>query len=364
VRIELQQVSVGLSSSSGDPHPALNGVSLTVPNGELLTVVGPSGAGKSTLLRIIAGLERGYRGKVFLDGTPAEGLPPHRRHLVFTPQNPTLFPHLSVANNILLSLQQRGTTGAPATDCLQEAAEAFQIRALLQRLPHELSGGERQRAALARAFALRPGLFLLDEPLANIDAALRCDLRRVILDYHQRLRTTLVLVTHDQEEAMSFGGRLAVLARGSLVQSGDAAEVYTQPANLFVAGFLGTPRMNFIAGVIRQGSFAVEGKTAPFPARISPVTGAADGTRVVLAFRPEALRTTRDAAQGDQFGLDCRLLRTVDLGASRVCELETAYGRLNARSSAGLPEPLSQVWVELRNLLLFDAAGGQASPLA
>jgi ABC-type sugar transport system ATPase subunit len=361
VRIELQQVGKRLGGRSEAGHPALRNVSLEVPEGSLLVLVGPSGAGKSTLLRIIAGLERGDEGRLLLKDAPADHLPAHQRDLVFTPQFPVLFPHLTVAGNILLSLRQRGHSGPGESERMRDAAVAFRVDTLLDRLPHQLSGGELQRAALARAFALRPGLFLLDEPLANIDAALRQELRGLILDLQQRLGATMILVTHDQQEAMSLGGTMAMLNAGEIAQSGTAQDLYDRPRSVFVASFLGVPGINLIPGFMRGGEFETSVGGPAVRLALGSSKGPVTDARVILGLRPEVIT----AAVGEAFGAQvaCQVVRETLLGAEVVLELETPLGRLNARVASGAPRPSDSASLDLQRALWFDGATGQALPV-
>ena len=266
-------------------------LTLEVPDGELIVLVGPSGCGKTTTLRMVAGLERTTGGTVAVDGRPMSGVPPKDRDLAMVFQNQVLYPHLSVAGNMAFGLKLRRVAKAEIGRRVGEAAEVLGIRKLLSRRPAELSGGEQQRVALGRAIVRKPRLFLFDEPLSNLDAGLRSQMRQEIRRIHARLGTTTVYVTHDQTEAMTLGQRIAVIRGGRLQQVADPATLYNRPANRFVAGLIGSPAMNFFPGRIeqrdRQLLFDTEGFSLPVPdtwaARLKPYTG----KPITLGIRPE-----------------------------------------------------------------------------
>jgi len=223
---------------------AVHDVSLTIRHGELLVLVGPSGSGKSTVLRLIAGLEVPTSGRVLLDGDEVTDWEPRRRDLAMVFQNYALYPHKTVRENLAFALEVRGVAGPVIQARVQEAAEALGLEPFLDRRPAQLSGGQRQRVALGRAIVREPRAFLLDEPLSNLDPALRLDTRTELARLHRRLGATLVYVTHDQEEAMTLGTRLAIMRDGRVEQVGAPLDVYRAPANVFVATFLGSPAMN------------------------------------------------------------------------------------------------------------------------
>ncbi|MER5454669.1 ABC transporter ATP-binding protein [Micromonospora sp. NPDC002389] len=227
---------------------AVDGVDLEVRAGELLTLVGPSGSGKSTILRLIAGLDRPDAGRILLDGVDVATLPPHRRAVAMVFQDYALFPHLTVHGNLTFGLRVRRVRRADADRRARAAAERLGIADLLDRYPDQMSGGQRQRVALARALLRDPSVYLLDEPLASLDAPLRFATRADLLALHRELRTTTVHVTHDQHEAMTLGDRVVVLADGRIRQVGPPQQVYDAPADTFVAGFLGSPPMNLVPG--------------------------------------------------------------------------------------------------------------------
>ena len=227
---------------------AVDDVDLEVRAGELITLVGPSGSGKSTILRLIAGLERPDHGRVLVDGHDVSQVPPHRRAIAMVFQDYALYPHLTVHGNLLFGLRVRRVPRAEAERQTRAAAERLGIADLLDRYPDQMSGGQRQRVALARALVREPSVYLLDEPLASLDAQLRFATRADLLAMRQELRTTMLHVTHDQSEAMTLGDRVVVLERGRVRQVGQPQQVYDEPADIFVAGFLGSPPMNLVTG--------------------------------------------------------------------------------------------------------------------
>lgn len=229
---------------------AVDGLSLEVADGEFLVVVGPSGSGKSTLLRLLAGLERLSGGSISFDVRRIDSLPPRRRDVSMAFQSPALYPHLSVRENIAFPLRMRKTAAAETAERVAAVAEPLRIAGLLDRRPNELSGGERQRVALGRALVRDANCLLLDEPFAHLDGPLREQVRLDLLEIHRRRPTTTICVTHDQNDALLLGHRLVVMAAGKLQQVGPPLEIYDAPANRFVAGFFGSPPMQFLEGAL------------------------------------------------------------------------------------------------------------------
>ena len=225
---------------------AVKGVSVDVEDGELVVFVGPSGCGKSTMLRMVAGLESVTEGEITLAGRVVNDLEPAERNIAMVFQNYALYPHMSVRKNLAYGLQNRGTPAAEITRKVNEAAELLQINEFLDRKPSQLSGGQRQRVAMGRAIVRDPNVFLFDEPLSNLDAKLRTQMRTEIKKLHSTVATTIIYVTHDQVEAMTLADRIVVLKNGAIEQVGKPEEVYNQPRTIFVAGFIGAPTMNFI----------------------------------------------------------------------------------------------------------------------
>jgi multiple sugar transport system ATP-binding protein len=235
----------GIKKFYGDVR-AVNGIDLDVKDGEFLVLLGPSGCGKSTLLRMIAGLETASQGDLLIGGRVVNDLPPRARQIAMVFQSYALYPHMTVFKNIAFPLKAQGTDKIDISKKVEWAAELFGIGHLLQRKPRELSGGERQRVALARALVREPAVFLLDEPLSNLDAQLRASAREELQQFQRRIGTTTIYVTHDQVEAMGLGDRIAVLKSGMVRQIGTPHEIYDQPADTFVARFVGSPPMNLV----------------------------------------------------------------------------------------------------------------------
>src|SRR6266481_731513 len=238
----------------------IHGVDITIGDGEFVVLVGPSGCGKSTLLRMIAGLENITGGEIRIGDRVVNNVPPKERDIAMVFQNYALYPHMTVAANMGFSLRLRGAPKAEIEQRVGGAADILGLGPLLGRYPRQLSGGQRQRVAMGRAIVRDPQVFLFDEPLSNLDAKLRVAMRIEIKELHQRLKTTTVYVTHDQIEAMTLADRIVVMHDGVVEQIGAPLELYDRPDNQFVAGFIGSPAMNFLQGAIRtNGSLAFEG---------------------------------------------------------------------------------------------------------
>lgn len=237
---------------------ALHSFDLDIAEGSFLCVVGPSGCGKSTLLNLIAGLEQPSQGDILFDGKPVLGLSPKERDVAFVFQSYALYPHKSVFENIAFPLRVAGTAHTEIDQRVNEVARLLEIESLLERKPKEISGGQRQRVALGRAIVRRPKVFLLDEPLSNLDAQLRVQTRAELKKLHEKLNTTFIYVTHDQVEAMSLADQIAVLKDGILQQTGTPEEIYKSPANTFVGSFIGSPGMNFLTGTVSEDGSLIE----------------------------------------------------------------------------------------------------------
>ena len=229
-------------------HEVIHGIDLAVRDREFVAFVGPSGSGKSTLLRLIAGLETISEGEILIDGQPVENVPPAKRGLAMVFQSYALYPHMTVAENMSFSLRLAGIPKQEREAKVREVARVLEMEALLDRKPHALSGGQLQRVALGRAMVRQPKAFLLDEPLSNLDAALQAQMRLELVRLHRELKTTMIYVTHDQTEAMTMADRIVVLNDGRVEQVGTPLELYNHPESLFVAGFIGAPKMNFLPG--------------------------------------------------------------------------------------------------------------------
>jgi multiple sugar transport system ATP-binding protein len=263
-----------LSKSFGH-HKILENIDLDIRSGEFVVLVGPSGCGKSTLLRMLAGLETITSGDLLIGGTRANELPPQKRNIAMVFQSYALFPHLKAAENIGFGPKIRGENRAAIDDKVKKASGVLNLFSYLDRYPRQLSGGQRQRVAMGRAIVREPSVFLFDEPLSNLDAQLRVQMRTEIKALHQRLKSTIVYVTHDQIEAMTMADRIVVMDRGRIQQVGQPLELYDRPANKFVAGFIGSPSMSFVSGALKAadgnawfetrggGRLALAGRAAP-----------------------------------------------------------------------------------------------------
>ncbi len=261
--------------------------SLTIHDGEFLVLLGPSGCGKTTTMRMIAGLEEITSGDIMIKDERINDKPPKDRDIAMVFQNYGLYPHMTVRQNIEYPLKLRGMAKAARKARVQETAEKVELDALLDRRPSELSGGQRQRVALARAIVRTPSIFLMDEPLSNLDAKLRVTMRAELKHLHHELGVTTVYVTHDQMEAMTLATRVAVMREGRIVQLDTPKKIYAEPADLFVAGFIGSPSMNLIDGAVAGGVFRADGVEVPVKLE--------DREGVVLGIRPEELEITEDA---------------------------------------------------------------------
>jgi multiple sugar transport system ATP-binding protein len=270
---------------------AVKDLDLEIGDGEFMVLVGPSGCGKTTSLRMIAGLEEITSGELRIADRVVNDVPPKDRDIAMVFQSYALYPHMSVRDNLAFGLKLRKVPKADIERRVNEAAETIQLQKLLDRKPKELSGGQRQRVALGRAIVREPAVFLMDEPLSNLDAKLRVQTRAEIARLHQRLKTTVVYVTHDQVEAMTMGTRIAVMNEGLLQQVGTPQVLYDTPVNRFVAGFIGSPSMNFVDATL-DGAGKLVGPgdwSIPVPPRYREVLGAAAGRNVAVGFRPEHL---------------------------------------------------------------------------
>ena len=303
--------------------PVFDGLDLEVVDGEFLVVVGPSGCGKSTLLRLLAGLETLDGGTISIGGRDVSGVPPRDRDIAMVFQSYALYPHLPVRRNLGFGLEMRKVERAEIDRRVADAARLLELEALLDRKPAQLSGGQRQRVALGRAIVRQPAVFLFDEPLSNLDAALRVQMRAEISALHRRLRTTTLYVTHDQVEAMTMGERVAILDRGVLMQLATPREVYERPANLFVARFIGQPKMNLLPATLDGGALTVAGRRLAF-----------DGPRALGRPLLAGFRAERASAVSKESATDGTLPFTVDF-VEQLGHETLAHGRVE-----GFAEPV------------------------
>ena len=318
---------------------AVHGASFDIRDGELMVLVGPSGCGKSTLLRMIAGLEEISGGTLKIGGRVVNDVAPKDRDIAMVFQSYALYPHMSVAENLGFALKLQGIGRAQREARVGEAAKMLELETLLERKPAQLSGGQRQRVALGRALVRQPQVFLLDEPLSNLDAKLRGNMRVEIARLHRKLATTMVYVTHDQVEAMTLGQRIVVLKDGEVQQIDTPMALYERPANLFVAGFLGSPKMNVLQGVVAENSAGIslriaEGVELALPEE--PTLRAHAGRRLSVGLRPEDL----SLAPADGAGLPAQVEAVEPVGNEAFVNLACAGHDLVLRTGPrGLPAP-------------------------
>ncbi len=344
---------------------AVHGVDLTVRAGELVVLVGPSGCGKSTTLRMVAGLESISGGTLSIGGRVVNDVPPADRDIAMVFQSYALYPHMTVRENMAFALRLRKRPDAEVTERVTVAAETLGLTALLDRRPRQLSGGQRQRVAIGRAIVREPSVFLFDEPLSNLDAALRGEMRRELATLHARLGATMLYVTHDQIEAMTLGDRIVVMHQGRVRQVDAPERVYSNPADTFVAGFLGSPPMNLLPGTLQRGADAltVQLDDAPslglvVPAELASRLRSTETGRVVLGIRPEHLRTTSQEDAGS-FGAVVELAEP--LGHEQLLHLRLERAALTARGAPGeRPAVGATIFVspDSTKLHLFDEATG------
>ena len=322
-------------------------LSLEIRDGEFVVLLGPSGCGKTTTLRIIAGLEQATSGNILIEGKRVNELPPQRRDVAMVFQSYALYPHMTVAGNIGYPLRVRKLASERIEKQVRETAALLEIESLLKRKPRELSGGERQRVALARAIVRHPRAFLMDEPLSNLDARLRLQMRGELKHLQQKLATTTVYVTHDQAEAMTLGHRVAVMNKGKLQQFDTPLEIYNRPANRFVAEFVGSPGMNFLDGVIdiSQGSFRNQHVSLPLSDSQRETFNRIDSNkRVTLGLRPEDLHLS--LRQRDNWH-QASVYVTELMGSETFVIVELRDEKLTARAGGDFrAEPDSSLWIE------------------
>jgi multiple sugar transport system ATP-binding protein len=320
---------------------ALDELDLSIDEGEFFALLGPSGCGKTTLLRTIAGLESPTSGAVRIGGRDMTRVPPGRRNLAMVFQDYALYPHMSVTENISYPLKVRKVRKLERHRRAEEVGESLQLAELLGRRPAQLSGGQQQRVALARAIASRPQLFLLDEPLSNLDARLRLEARTFLKELQKDVGLTTIYVTHDQAEALALADRLAVMDRGRIRQTGTPGEVFRRPANLFVAGFIGSIKMNLLPATVEDGRLHLGAFTLPVPP--SAVDHVSAGEDVILGVRPEFATLSRDE-QPDAIGGEVSILE--NLGTAYLVSVHAGDLLVQATIEDGAePEMREHVWV-------------------
>lgn len=350
---------------------AVNNLNLEIPDKEFLVLVGPSGCGKSTVLRLLSGLEEFTEGNIYIGEQLVNNVPSKDRNIAMVFQSYALYPHMSVYDNMAFGLSLRKVPKADINRRVKEAAHILGIEDLLKRKPRQLSGGQRQRVALGRAIVREPAAFLLDEPLSNLDAKLRVQTRAELSKLHLRLGTTFIYVTHDQVEAMTMASRIAVLDKGILQQVGTPQELYQKPDNVFVAGFIGSPAMNFFEVVVGgslealylgSGSFRV-----PVPAEKTAMLSGYAGKKIILGIRPEDIHTREYLPAGIedsavvQARVDVSELMGNELFIYLVSEGRQFLARVDPRTKAQPGRDVELVF-NMANLHVFDPASGKAMP--
>jgi sn-glycerol 3-phosphate transport system ATP-binding protein len=335
---------------------AVDALDHLIEDGEFMVLVGPSGCGKTTVLRMVAGLETPTSGTIRIGGRVVNDVSPKARDIAMVFQNYALYPHMTVEQNIAFGLRRHGYPRREVTGRVREVSEMLDLHELLRRKPAQLSGGQRQRVAMGRAIARHPQVFLLDEPLSNLDAKLRTQLRADLKRLHQEVRTTSIYVTHDQVEATTLGERIAVMKEGRLQQVGTPREVYARPANLFVAGFIGSPPMNLVPGSVADGGLHLDGT------RVGDARLAGGCTSPVLGLRPEALRLGRDANGSPTLRYLVDVVEPMGHEVIVHGRLGDTAGEVVARFDAR-DEPRAgdvlDLTFEPADLHLFDAASGE-----
>jgi multiple sugar transport system ATP-binding protein len=368
--VELLQVS----KRYGDTG-AVSAVSLGIQDHEFIVLLGPSGCGKSTLLKMIAGLEDVSDGEIYIDGKLVNYVRPADRNVAMVFQNYALYPHMTVAENIGFPLKMTGVSKHETSQRVQRAARSLGLESFLDRRPEQLSGGQRQRVALGRAIVREPAVFLMDEPLSNLDAQLRVQTREELLRLHARLQTTTIYVTHDQVEAMTMGHRIVVMRGGQVQQVGPPQEVYDEPANTFVAAFLGSPRINLHTGTLDRsdggGVFRAGEIVIPLQSRLAQLANQNGATpESALGIRPEDVRVVLDPASSDDRRVekDVLLPATVSLvepvGSDLFVSAATGNLTWTARAEARLPIVAGQrigLALDLQRAHIFGADGRNLS---
>jgi multiple sugar transport system ATP-binding protein len=351
----MASIDIAEIRKSYGPVPVLHGIDLSIHDGEFVVLVGPSGCGKSTLLRMIAGLEDISAGEIRIDGKRVNDLEPKDRDIAMVFQSYALYPHMTVAENMSYSLRLRRTAKERIAAAISGAASKLGLDALMARRPRALSGGQRQRVAMGRAIVRAPKAFLFDEPLSNLDARLREQMRGEIKKLHQSLGATSIYVTHDQIEAMTLADRIVAMNAGVVQQVGSPLDLYDRPANLFVAGFIGSPAMNMFDGAYRAGGPAIEvegGHRIPLP-RPLPV---ADGTRLTIGIRPEHIPV------GGAGGIPAKVELVEPTGLGTILHVRPFGATLKAftlsRDDTAVGDTVA-IRLPVEWLHLFDAQSGQ-----
>ncbi|MGI9421579.1 MAG: ABC transporter ATP-binding protein [Hyphomicrobiaceae bacterium] len=343
---------------------AVNDVSFTVADGEFMVLLGPSGCGKSTTLRMIAGLESISSGTLAIDDTVMNKVPAKDRDIAMVFQSYALYPHMSVGDNLAFGLRRRGFDKTEIKRRVDDVAEMLGLTPYLARKPFALSGGQRQRVALGRAVVRDPKVFLFDEPLSNLDAALRVGTRNELIKQHRRLGATMIYVTHDQVEAMTMGTRICIMNEGRLVQIGPPLEVYRNPADTFVARFLGNPPMNLIDGTLLNQNGAMVAKVGdfvmPLPGHDPSLLASHANRQVIVGFRPEDMYEEESDAGGNTACLPAEVTTVEPLGAETLLALKVAGADHDVTARVGRDSTRrtgdrQDIYIDLNTVQLFDA---------
>ena len=354
-----------------DDVSAIEDITFEVPDGQFWVLVGPSGCGKSTILRMIAGLESATDGNLYIGEALVNGVPARQRDVAMVFQNYALYPHMTVADNLAFGLRMRKADNATIAQRVETVARSLDISHLLDRKPKQLSGGQQQRVALGRAIAREPKVFLLDEPLSNLDAQLRDDTRAELKQLHQRLGITTIYVTHDQVEAMTLADQIVVLERGRIQQIGEPQDIYAKPRNRMVATFLGSPPMNVFPATYRGEVFQVSGQSLPCPIGLQSQLQLSEGQTVDLGIRPEHLEISGLTNQTDTEDIQNNGYLTMEVNVVEPLGRETLVrGSLPASDVVvdvqapsnwrGRPGDRIGVQLDLDQLFAFDPTTGNA----
>jgi multiple sugar transport system ATP-binding protein len=342
---------------------AVDGVSLTVRDHEFMVLLGPSGCGKTTLLRCLAGLEYPDGGRILIGGRDVTDWPPRKRNIAMVFQNYAVFPHLTVFDNIAFGLKMQKRPRAEIADRVRRAAQLLQVDNLLERHPAQLSGGQRQRVAVARALVMNAAVLLMDEPLSNLDALLRLQMRAELKRLLQEVEATTVYVTHDQVEALSMGDRIAVMKSGQIVQVDEPMTVYNYPANTFVGGFIGSPPMNFLHGEVRRDNGRVVVNIEDRPLQAPPTLADIAGRPVTVGVRAENIQATAHAAPAEDNVVPVRVLVVEPLGSHLLLTTQLGSQNLKVITPSDFPvAPDQQLWLrpDMAKLRWYDPESGAA----
>ncbi|MEO1431300.1 MAG: ABC transporter ATP-binding protein [Cyanobacteria bacterium J06633_8] len=343
-----------------DNVTAIDNISFTIPDGEFWVLVGPSGCGKSTILRTIAGLESATSGKLFIGDKLMNNVPARQRDVAMVFQNYALYPHMSVAENIAFGLKIRKVDSKVIRERVETVAHSLSLEHLLERKPKQLSGGQQQRVALGRAIARQPQVFLLDEPLSNLDAQLRDDTRAELKQLHQNIGITTVYVTHDQVEAMTLADKIVVLSGGRIQQIGEPQSIYAHPANRMVATFLGNPPMNIIPAKYTTAGFDIDGQLLNIPEDVKEKLSLPQGQNIDLGIRPEDIQISQES-QVDALQVEVKLVEPLGRETLIRVAVKASGTILNVQIGGNLrfhSGDKLNLQLDLQKLFLFDSVSG------